>query len=378
MKIEQRLWTSDNGWNEIPSKIQDQPQLVFVFGGRKELEQKQRFEEIRGFYPKAEIVANSTAGEIIDTTVYDNSIITTAIYFEKSHIVVKEINVEGFNTDFEAGKHLVEGLTKNELQSVFIISDGQQVNGDELVKGVHDSIGADTLVTGGLAGDAGHFEETIVGLNEVPKPGVVVAIGLYGENLQVGYGCLGGWDSFGPMRKITKSKHNVLYEIDGESALDLYKKYLGEKAKELPGSALLFPLSIKGPYESKPLVRTILSVDEDQKSMTFAGDVPEGYQVRLMKANFERLIDGAIDAAKYALKKTNDGSPELAILISCVGRKLVLNQRTVEEVEGVREVLGEHTTLTGFYSYGEISPFIDSQKCELHNQTMTITTFSEI
>jgi len=96
-----------------------------------------------------------------------------------------------------------------------------------------------------------------------------------------------------------------------------------------------------------------------------------------MKANVDRLIDGAHGAAAACYEAVGSITPDLAILISCVGRKLVLNQRTEEEIESVREVLGESTVLSGFYSYGEIAPFMSSTKCELHNQTMTITTFSE-
>src|SRR5208282_5180858 len=155
------------------------------------------------------------------------------------------------------------------------------------------------------------------------------------------------------------------------------KQYLGEQAKGLPATGLLFPLSIRTETEKTGVVRTILSVDEKTQSMTFAGDVPEGTYARLMKANFDRLIDGAIGAAKTSYQAIGSSSPDLAILISCVGRKLVLKQRIEEEVEGVREILGERTVLTGFYSYGEISPFTPGANCELHNQTMTITTLSE-
>jgi hypothetical protein len=170
----------------------------------------------------------------------------------------------------------------------------------------------------------------------------------------------------------------VLYELDGQSALELYKKYLGDLAKDLPGSALLFPLSLKLGKSDHPVVRTVLSVDEKNQSMTFAGDVPQGTYARLMKANFDRLVDGAVGAANNALQTISAPNTELAILISCVGRKLVLDQKIEEEVEGVIDVLGENTVVTGFYSYGEISPFTPNAKCELHNQTMTITTFSEL
>jgi hypothetical protein len=205
----------------------------------------------------------------------------------------------------------------------------------------------------------------------------VVAIGLYGDKLKVGYGSLGGWDTFGPERVVTKSKGNVVYELDGEPVLALYKKYLGPHAAGLPASGLRFPLSVRKNPDDTPVVRTLLGVSEEQQTMTFAGDVPQGSLARLMRANFDRLVDGATGAAKTCQQALSKDSAELAILISCVGRRLILQQRTEEEVEGVRAVLGDKAVMTGFYSYGEISPFTPTAKCELHNQTMTITVLSE-
>jgi len=111
--------------------------------------------------------------------------------------------------------------------------------------------------------------------------------------------------------------------------------------------------------------------------MTFAGDIAEGATAQLMKANFDKLIDASVDAAESSSELLDGSNAELAILVSCVGRKLVLGQRIEEEVEEVREVLGNGPAITGFYSYGEVSPIVKSMNCELHNQTMTITTFSE-
>jgi hypothetical protein len=260
---------------------------------------------------------------------------------------------------------------------VFVLSDGLQVNGSELVGGLASALPPHVSITGGLSGDGDRFESTLVVLDGVAMRGAVGAIGLYGDAIRVGYASLGGWDPFGPERLITRAEGNVLYELDGQSALALYKRYLGDHAAELPSSGLLYPLSLRIRDEDVPVVRTILAVDEEHQSMTFAGDVPVGSYARLMKANFDRLIDGAAGAAKTTREAVGDANPELAILISCVGRKLVLKQRVEEEVESVRDVLGASATFTGFYSYGEISPFTPNAKCELHNQTMTITTLSE-
>ena len=232
-------------------------------------------------------------------------------------------------------------------------------------------------ITGGLAGDGPHFQNTLVGLNEPPTSGKILALAFYGDKIKVSHSSMGGWEPFGLQRLVTKSKANELFEIDGKNALDLYKEYLGKYSEELPGSALLFPLSVQLHDSENSLVRTILSIDNERKSMLFAGDIPEGSKVRFMKANFDRLIDAASQAANVSVTDFNSIEPSLAILVSCVGRKLILSDRIDEEVEAVKDVLGSHTTISGFYSYGEISPLLKGTSCELHNQTMTITCLSE-
>jgi hypothetical protein len=260
-----------------------------------------------------------------------------------------------------------------------ILSEGLNINGSELTKGINNQLKDRIPVTGGLAGDQDQFNETVIVYNGTGMKNQVIAIGFYGDQLQVGYGSMGGWDSFGVDREVTRSKGNILYELDGQPALELYKKYLGAHAANLPASALLFPLSLRLQNSETSLVRTILAVNEDDGSMVFAGDIPQGEYVRLMKANFDRLIDGANDAAEMSKISLQNADADLAILISCVGRKLVLKQRVEEELEAIREVLGDGVAMTGFYSYGEISPIKPfEQHCELHNQTMTITLFKEI
>jgi hypothetical protein len=170
----------------------------------------------------------------------------------------------------------------------------------------------------------------------------------------------------------------VLYELDDHSALELYKRYLGPYAKDLPASGLRFPLAIQVPGESHEIVRTVVGIDEEEQSITFAGNVPEGAYARFMKANNERLIDGAIGAAQSSRERLEDTPVEFALLISCIGRKQVLQQRIEEEVEHASKELGGDAGLVGFYSYGEISPAHTTTQCELHNQTMTITTFAEL
>lgn len=376
MNIEQRQWKAESGWSLYGGgSLKTPAHLVLVFGGRSVLEQKERFDEVRKLYPTANLLLCSTAGEILGTGVTDHSAALTAVSFERTTLRIVSSEITSIEHSYRTGKAVADAFDKEGLVHVFVICDGQRINGSAFVKGLNDGMPENVSVTGGLAGDGSLFQKTVVGVNEVPAEGKIAAVGFYGTGLSVTYGSFGGWDSFGPDRLITRSTNNVLYELDGRSALDLYKKYLGEQSAGLPGTALLFPLSISSGGDT-PVVRTILSIDEQKKSMTFAGDMPEGMYARLMKANVERLIDGASRAA-VTTAALREQEIELAILISCVGRKLVLGQRIEEEVEGVSEVFGDGTRLTGFYSYGEISPFTSSARCELHNQTMTITAFSE-
>jgi hypothetical protein len=380
MKLEQRVWTEGTGWTPSTSAVLgEDAQLVLAFGATQLLGERRRYEEIKDAYPRAKIVGCSTAGEICGTSVLDDSLVTTALSFEHTRVEEAQVRLAEAGSSFRAGEMLARSLAGEGLVHVFVISDGLKVNGSELVNGLVEHLPPSVAVTGGLSGDGARFEQTLVMSDDPPEEEVIAAVGFYGDGLKVGCGSLGGWDPFGVERVITRSEGNVLYELDGQSALELYKKYLGEHAANLPASGLLFPLSLRTEAEvgGTPVVRTILAVDEEAQSMIFAGDVPQGAYARLMKANFDRLIDGAMGAAKTSYEAIGSSSPDLAVLISCVGRKLVLKQRIEEEVESVRDILGERTVFAGFYSYGEISPFTPSARCELHNQTMTITTFRE-
>ncbi len=380
MRVSQIIYRPSSGWydqGEPGSQLNGGTNLVLVFGSRELLSESRRYDELKARFPGAHIVLNTTSGEIFGTSVFDETITATAVEFDKTKVVVKTVNIKDEKDSYAAGKTLASKLDVNDLAYVLIISDGQMVNGSELVKGIHEVLPVSIPVTGGLAGDGAKFEQTLVGVNEAPSRGNIVAVGFYGKSLKVGHGSMGGWDDFGPEREVTKSESNVLYELDGKNALEMYKMYLGDHAKELPGAALLFPLSLKSDSQSEEVVRTILSIDESARSMTFAGDIPKGSIVRFMKANFDKLVDGASGAAQKTLNGLRDFKPELLILISCVGRKLVLDQRIEEEVEVVQEVFGKGPRITGFYSYGEISPFNPSSSCQLHNQTMTITALGE-
>lgn len=374
MKLEQ-LSLKDDAWSNAISEIDFSPDIFLLFVSPLFTQKDELLNFLSQEFPGSTIVGCSTAGEISGINVSDNSVSLTAIKLEKvKHRLVK-VEVNSMDDSLKSGVELGQQLVEEDLKHVLVFSDGLNVNGADLVRGLRNIL-PKTSITGGLAADGSDFNKTFVIANNAIEDKIIVGLGFYGEHLKIGYSSKGGWDSFGIDRLVTKSNKNVLYELDGQPALELYKSFLGENAKNLPSSGLLFPLNMRVNEHDQPVVRTILSVDEESQSLTFAGNIPEGAYVRLMKANVDRLIGGAEDSAKKAFRATKENA-ELAILISCVGRRLVLKQLVEEEVEVVQEIVGEQPKITGFYSYGEIAPFGEFSPCELHNQTMTITTLSE-
>lgn len=250
--------------------------LIIVFGYRKLILNKEFTLALKNHYPEAVLFGCSSAGEISGIEVADGSVVITAIEFENSKVKLESIKIEQ-NTDNKLlGAKLLEKLDKEGLKHVMILSDGLNINGAELVNGIENALPGNVTVTGGLAGDGSDFNETVVyDKSGKPVSNCIAALGFYGEKVSVGYGSNGGWDSFGLERLVTKSKGNVLYELDGKPALQLYKQFLGEKANSLPASGLLFPLSLRENGIQEPVVRTILGVNEEDQSMTFAGSIPE-------------------------------------------------------------------------------------------------------
>ena len=347
-------------------------QLVLAFGTGDTMAADGYLRACSDRFPGAIVVGCSTAGTIAGPASFDDELAVTALRFD--HTQVRVATASTAAGAHQAGAAIARQLADPALVHVLVLSEGINVNGTELVRGLVAGVAPSVTVTGGLAGDGDRMEKTLVIADGAARRDHVVAVGFYGDRLHIGHGCMGGWGPFGPEREITRADGNVLYELDGQPALGLYKRYLGAHAEGLPATGLLFPLEIRPPDGGPAVVRTILGIDETSGSLRFAGDMPTGHYARLMTASFGRLIEGAHGAAEQTLQPGGP-RPDLALLVSCVGRRLLLRQRSDEELERVRDALGGAPT-TGFYSYGELCP-TGQIGCELHNQTMTITTLSE-
>jgi hypothetical protein len=383
MKLDTFSYSIASGWSDEPlADLDSENTLVIVFGAPDLDGLRAPLQRLIARFGRSHVVGCSTAGEIFGNALTDNSLSVAVARFDGgTRVASASARVQSQDESFAAGESIAHQLDDPALRGVLLFSDGLNVNGSELVRGLNSVLPSHVVVTGGLAGDGSRFQRTWVVHDGDARSNMVCAAGLYGDNVAIGHGSRGGWDNFGPERLVTRSQGNVLLELDGRPALQLYKEYLGELASGLPATGLLFPLALRAHADDeKSLVRTILAVDEAAQTMTFAGDMPVGALARLMRANYDRLIDGASEAAAMAGEAYADrpGQPgeTLAIAISCVGRRLVLGERAEEEIEATLDELPTGTRQIGFYSYGEISPYATGP-CDLHNQTMTLTTIRE-
>ncbi len=374
MKVSQYIWKEGN-WNVRGEKQANIPQLCLLFGTREIIEeQKEAFPKLKVIYPETELVICSSAGNIIDDELIDDVIIACCIEFEHTSVETHLLHFdEEMGTDL--GIELGNRINKDELTYLLVLGTAK-LNAANFLEGINKVIDGKAPITGGLAGDNFNFEKTLIGLNDDLGEDRIVAVSLHGKRLHSNHGSRGGWDTFGPRRTVTKCEGNVLFEVDNKPVLDLYKTYLGEKAKELPSAALHFPFAIIDPITDKQIVRGVQNTSQEDNSLILYGNVKEGDTVQLMRANFDRVIDGAASAAKQS-SDAKYGEPDLSILISCVARRLVLDQLVEEELAEAKNALGSSTRICGFYSYSELSPIVKGNPCHLHNQTMTITSFYE-
>lgn len=374
MQLETYLYFPKIGWNRsFETSLDSENSLVMIFGDSGVDDEHAGLKKLLDSFPKSEIIGCSTAGEIYENELCSGGIVAAVLRFECSKIKVASCSVDSAADDLAIGERLMNTLHDHgSLRAVFVLSDGLNVNGSELTRGINRNIDASNIVvTGALAADEDRFESTWVIVDRKLRQNYVTAVGFYGDSLHVGCGSQGGWDRFGIDRKVTRAKGNVLYMLDNKPALELYKKYLGEYADELPASGLLFPLQVKEGSE-EPKVRTIVAIDEEENSITFAGDIKEGSSASFMKANFDNLVSGAEQAAMQIAQDGYEGEDAVLLAVSCVGRRLVLGQRSEDELEVVRDVFAPSVKLLGFYSYGEISTR-GFGRCDLLNQTMTLT-----
>lgn len=369
MQIKSFRWTPEQGW---PSGVAlADANLVLVFGEHAHFQKPECFEALRARFPSARIIGCSSSGNLLGAEITDGDVLATAVRLDHSSVRMVSGLIQPGDDVAARARELALQLKAPDLRHVMVLCDGLSVNATQLAEGVN---ACGVPVTGGLAGDADRFQATWVMADGPARRNQVALLGLYGDVTAKSIFCT-GWSEFGAERVVTRSAGKVVYEIDGQPALGLYKKYLGDLSSSLPASGMRFPLSITIKPSGHTLTRTLLAVDEANQSLTFAGEVPEGSSCRLMRTNLDHLIESVDQASRHVTPDRT--GPALCVVFTCVGRRIVLGQMVDEELEAAQRQLGDRVVMTGFYSYGELGPMGKGLVCDLHNQTMCMTTLQE-
>lgn len=376
MKVDQfRISNSRIVYSKKDITVPDEASFVLIFTNRTNLENPFWLTLIFAEYPDVKVISCSTSGEIYDQEITDDSISGIAVRMERTLVAIRNVKINDVGNSWEAGRTLASELSKEDLKYVFLASDGWEVNGTELINGMYHVLSKEVAISGGLAADGVNFAKTMVGVNEDISSGNIVAIAFYGNNLKVGFGTHGGWDVHGETMTLTRGKGRIVYELDGKPALELYKQFLGEDADGLPGTALWYPVSVSAGGREVNLVRTVFSIDELNQTISLGEAVQEGSQIRFMRAAFDNLLTGVDHAAKDAMSMLCQKA-DLAVVVSCIARKLLFGPSINQEIDAIQHHIGQPAGLIGFYSYGEICPITKSFG-QLHHQMLTITVFSE-
>lgn len=377
----------DKVYTDILASLQGHsPSFLMLFASPTAYNQNELLQVLSAKSPGAVIIGCSTAGEITSVSgSLDSSIALLAIYSDQMKFVAGV--GQGIKDDSrKAGQELARDIQKNaggELpKACIILPDGLTGNGADVVRGVLDIFGQNFMVAGGSAGDDYQFKQTFQYIGDTVLTGSVVGVGLYG-NFSFGVGVRHGWIAIGSSRKATRSKGNILYELDGKPAISIYEEYFGkdkvliDNREPFAKLAVTYPLGIPAPNQDGYLIRDPLSVDENG-AIICAAEIPEGSEVFLMIGSKEEAIDAAVDAAQKAMSQLQGKQPKAAILFNCIARKKLLMTKKQEEVDKIRKILGEGVPLMGFYTYGEQAPLGgEVVTCSFHNETDVIFILAE-
>ena len=369
MKVKQYKYINDKWDKELDYSLDSHSTLIIIFGNKD----KEVVPIINNF-PQSKIIGCSSGGEICkDFYTLNDSLVISVIQFEKSSLTTVTVDINNYDDSFSKGKEIFSALQDENLKGIITFAPGLTINGTKFVAGLSSTKGACTIC-GGLAGNS-DITETFIYSNKGKELDKAVAVGVYGEDVEVFSSAYSGVAPISLEREITLAKDNIVFEIDNMTAYEFYCKYLPDSLEisqdNFNSLSFQFPLSIADNLNiDEDTVRTPIGLNITNGSIIFSGEFTTGDKVRLLRATTDRFIEGANKACRNLYSEIGNRE-NLVIAVSCVGRRSVLRDYIDDEIVTMKNIVSHHGTLCGFYSFGEISDRTNNYSV-FHNQTMNL------
>ncbi len=275
-------------------------------------------------------------------------------------------------TSYDLGKTAGEWAVKAFREpAILVVASGLSIDGEQLVRGIQEFAGKGITMYGGLAGDDARFKETFVFSESSSETNAAILMVLDKDFYEVNGIATSGWVSIGADKIITQAEGNVVYTIDHEPALDVYKQYLNVNDEDLPEIGVEYPLLIRK-SGTEFILRAVLNVDRKKKTLIFAGTVPEGAVVTFSSSPGFEIIEYTRNKVGEFYKHNSE--TDLLILFSCMARHNALGPTISEEIE--EAWMKWKKPLIGFFTYGEIGNNYNSS-CDFYNQTFTLVSLKQ-
>ncbi|MEL6501306.1 MAG: diguanylate cyclase [Cyanobacteria bacterium J06623_1] len=342
--------------------------LIQVFSGQIQRSQiEQILADITELFPDTALVGTTTAGEILNGKVQDNTVVINFSFFEstvvKSSIVTQDENLRSL------GETLASELAPSQPQAAILfgcsIKNGHKINASQLLAAVAEAL-PETIIAGGQAGDNGNGVVTYVFTENGIIDYGVAAAALTGTNLVVNNTYNLSWIPIGKKFKITQVAGQRVDSIDDRTPLELYRHYLGsEVVAELPLSAADFPLMTERDGISMAIHPLVIN---DDGSFDYIHCFDLGEQVQFGFCHSGLLQTGA----DKTFEELKEHPIQAAFIYSCVSRKWILGGDIDIEIAPINRL----ASTAGFFAYGEYFTSAPS-KCLHFGQTMTVLTLAE-
>lgn len=350
------------------------PTLAIVFiSAKKELDSLLRWFLQSGI----QVFGASSSSEFVDSNIGSDSIALLLLDVNPSYFQIESLVAAPDSTKQIASAIATKGITKFKKPAYIVASGGLSTDGDEIVEGIQVICGKESPIFGGLASDGLEMKRTYAFTNTAVIDQGLVALIFDAEKVSLTGLAVGGWKPLGMERTITSSRGNVVYTIDHEPALDFMARYAGIKNPDeqfnismLVASNFQFQLLRDGKH---PIMRTVMVCNHEDRSITFAGGLPEGSRVRLSLLPGFEVLEETIREFRHFKNEVPD--PDAMIMFSCEGRRISLGPFVCEEIEGIQNIWG--VPMAGFFCYGEIGKVSDGQYL-FQNMTCSLAILKEI